>query len=63
MTSTLFTIIGVFATFIAFFISGFVILGFAKAWREGYGFDLSDVVVFGISVLVFVCSMLAIVVL
>lgn len=62
MTSTLFTIIGVFATFIAFFASGLTIFAYAKAWREDYGFDLSDAVVFGVSVLVFVCSMLAIVV-
>ena len=62
MTSTLFTIIGVFATFIVFFVSGFVILGYAKAWREGYGFDLSDAVVFGVSVLIFICCMLALIV-
>jgi hypothetical protein len=62
MTITLFTIIGVFATIIAFFVSGFSILAYAKAWREGYGFDLTDALVFGVSVLIFVCSMLALVV-
>ena len=62
MTSTLFTIIGVFATFAAFFASGFTIFAYAKAWREGYGFDLTDAAVFGVAVFVFVCSMLAIVV-
>lgn len=62
MTINLFTIIGVFATIIAFLISGLILAAYAKAWREGYGFDLSDAMVFGVSVLIFVCSMLAIVV-
>lgn len=62
MTSTLFTIIGVFATFIAFFASGLTIFAYVKAWREGYGFDLTNAVVFGVAVFVFVCSMLALVV-
>jgi hypothetical protein len=62
MTITLFTIIGVFATIIAFLVSGLILAAYVKGWREGCGFDLSDAVVFGVSALVFVCSMLALVV-
>ena len=62
MTINLFTIIGVFATVIAFLVSGLVLAAYAKGWREGCGFDAADAVVFGASALVFVCSMLALVV-
>ena len=62
MTINLFTIIGVFATIIAFLISGLVLVAYAKAWREGYGFDLSDAAVFGVAVFIFICCMLALIV-
>lgn len=62
MTINLFTIIGVSTTIIAFFVSGIVLAAYVKGWREGCGFDLSDAVVFSVSALVFVCSMLALVV-
>lgn len=62
MTISLFTIIGVFATIIAFLISGLILAAYAKGWREGCGFDAADALVFGVSMLVFVCSMFALVV-
>ena len=62
MTINLFTIIGVFATIIAFPVSGLVLAAYVKGWREGYGFDLSDAAVFGVAVFIFICSMLALVV-
>lgn len=57
-----FTIIGVFATLIAFLVSGVVLAAYVKGWREGCGFDAADAVVFGVSVLVFVSSMFVLVV-
>lgn len=62
MTISLFTIIGVFATLIAFLVSGVILAAYVKGWREGCGFDAADAVVFGVSVLVFVSSMFVLVV-
>lgn len=61
MTISLFTIIGVFATIIAFLISGLILAAYVKGWREGCGFDAADALVFGVSVLMFVGSMLVLV--
>lgn len=62
MTISLFTIVGVFATIIAFLVSSVVLAAYVKGWREGCGFDAADALVFSVSVLMFVSSMLALVV-